>query len=191
MCRRGASRAHGDEPPETKGLPMVGLIQNDKAAFKGNGSRQCRDSSILPLASSKTLMKLSWIWSALFYSVFHPPRIYLLNNNPPLKDFIFHRFLDFHFPPSRIAANYPPIFFRLLSTAWVVETHRKGQHNQTIAEDGANTSQGSLSTWEKDQFTVGSTKLKAVGKFSDRDTDYWWWSGLDNVGRLKWPIWLF
>lgn len=59
MCRRGASPAHGDEPPETKGLPTVGWIQKDKAAVKGNGSRQCRDSSILPLASSETLMKLS------------------------------------------------------------------------------------------------------------------------------------
>lgn len=73
VCRRGASRAHGDEPRETKGLPMVGLIQDDKAAVKGNGSRQCRDSSILPLASSETLMSLSWIWSALFYSVFLSP----------------------------------------------------------------------------------------------------------------------
>lgn len=81
--------AHRVEPPETKGLPMVGLIQNDKAAVKGNGSRQCRDSSILPLASAKTLMKLGWIWSALFYSVFHPPRIYLLNNNPHFETLYF------------------------------------------------------------------------------------------------------
>lgn len=40
----------------TIGLVMVGLIQNDKATVKGNGSRRCSDSPILPLSSSETLM---------------------------------------------------------------------------------------------------------------------------------------
>lgn len=53
----------------TIGVHKVRLSHNGKPTVKGNGSWQCRDSPILPLASSKTLMTPSWIWSDLLYSV--------------------------------------------------------------------------------------------------------------------------
>ena len=57
-CARHAAVSHvGLGPVKLTGeTPKVQVGNNGQPRVKGNGSRQCRESPILPLASSKTLM---------------------------------------------------------------------------------------------------------------------------------------